>query len=348
MVFALADDPNGQEKPPPDEPARILNIGNIFATEMNDAAKRGEGWLRNAHAKQHACVRARFNVSRSLSSDLSQGIFVPGASYPAFLRYSNGAGRGFVNLSPNKSDVLPDNRGLGLKFFLPQGTAQDFLLTTDRNGFLPDAETAEGFFKSVSRGPVVLAAWLLVHPTVAKNLALLGLNGITTNLLKTVFWQQVPSRYGARAAKFMLQPCSDNSKLPDGPKGLKNFLADNLYNNLQGSARACYTFLVQFYESDSSTPIEDSTVQWNTPWSSVGTLEIESFASRWSFGQNQMAFCDYMSFNPWHAVPEHQPLGSLNRIRQRVYTDDASRRHLLRGKLDAEVTVRDWDRFPDL
>jgi hypothetical protein len=348
LGIALVGADNGKEYPPSDEPQRIGRITSLFSSLMSNAASKGEPWLRNAHAKGHACVRARLNVSSSLTSALAQGVFVPGASYPAFIRYSNGVGRGFSGLNANKSDIVPDNRGLALKLFLKDGSTQDFLMTTDRNGFLPDAATAEGFFTAVSKGTFALGTFLALHPSVAANFALLGLHGATLNLLKATFWQQVPSRYGARAAKFMLQPCDQNSRLPDGPNTFKNFLADNLKANLASSAKACYTFLVQFFDADNTTPIEDATVQWNTQWWPVATLEIEAYASQSSFGDNQQAFCESMSFNPWHTKPEHQPLGCLNRIRKPVYTGDATHRHNLNHQKDKEVTIADWNAFPNL
>ena len=29
--------------------------------------------------------------------------------------------------------------------------------------------------------------------------------------------------------------------------------------------------------------------------------------------------CEKMSFNPWHALPEHRPLGAVNRVRKVIY-----------------------------
>jgi hypothetical protein len=34
-----------------------------------------------------------------------------------------------------------------------------------------------------------------------------------------------------------------------------------------------------------------------------------------------------MSFNPWHAVPAHKPLGGINRLRQAVYQAISKLRH---------------------
>lgn len=68
---------NGSENAPPDEGPRIAHIGQIFSNLMDSAAKSGDHWLRNAHAKGHACVRARLNVTSNLSPELQQGRISP-------------------------------------------------------------------------------------------------------------------------------------------------------------------------------------------------------------------------------------------------------------------------------
>jgi hypothetical protein len=34
-----------------------------------------------------------------------------------------------------------------------------------------------------------------------------------------------------------------------------------------------------------------------------------------------MAFADNLSFNPWHSLPEHRPLGNQNRARKKLYLE---------------------------
>ena len=89
-----------------------------FTSETGDEASEGQTWLRMAHGKPHGCVQSTVSINANLPSNLQQGIFVPGASYPAFIRFSNGVGRGFTALlQANESDAVPDIRGLGLKIF---------------------------------------------------------------------------------------------------------------------------------------------------------------------------------------------------------------------------------------
>jgi hypothetical protein len=35
----------------------------------------------------------------------------------------------------------------------------------------------------------------------------------------------------------------------------------------------------------------------------------------------QLAFAHYLSFNPWHTIAEHRPLGNQNRARYRIYQE---------------------------
>ena len=43
--------------------------------------------LRDAHPKAHGCVRADFQVEKDLPPRLAQGIFLPGRTYPALIRF---------------------------------------------------------------------------------------------------------------------------------------------------------------------------------------------------------------------------------------------------------------------
>jgi len=54
---------------------------------------------------------------------------------------------------------------------------------------------------------------------------------------------------------------------------------------------------------------------------SIRVLRLGSIAvPRQSFlTQNALYDCEHMVFNPWNSLPEHRPLGSVNRMRFAVY-----------------------------
>ena len=46
----------------------------------------------------------------------------------------------------------------------------------------------------------------------------------------------------------------------------------------------------------------------------------------------QHAFCEDLSFTPWHSLPAHRPLGVTNRIRRVVYERISRLRHELNDR----------------
>jgi hypothetical protein len=67
-------------------------------------------------------------------------------------------------------------------------------------------------------------------------------------------------------------------------------------------------------------PIEDATVEWNekaSPFIPVGRLTLNQVADNNTAEMNGV--CENLSFNPWHALPEQEPVGVMNRIRKAVY-----------------------------
>jgi hypothetical protein len=74
-------------------------------------------------------------------------------------------------------------------------------------------------------------------------------------------------------------------------------------------------------------PIEDPSVEWDqtlSPFETVATIQLpaQDFDST-----EQNLFCDNLSFNPWHSLPDHRPIGGINRLRKAVYQAVSVYRH---------------------
>ena len=74
-------------------------------------------------------------------------------------------------------------------------------------------------------------------------------------------------------------------------------------------------------------PIENNAVLWPeklSPRVSVATLRLpkQKFDS-----PAQMAFAKQLSYNPWHTIAEHRPLGNQSRARRRMYLVLSGLRH---------------------
>jgi hypothetical protein len=151
------------------------------------------------------------------------------------------------------------------------------------------------------------------------------------NPLSTRYWSMVPYRLGddahKQAVKFSARPCVAHVDrgLPAhaDPDYLRKAMAATLAAN-----DACFEFLVQPRTSP-AMKVEDSKTEWkesDAPFIKVATLTIP----RQTFDSDaQRAFCDNLSFTPWHALPEHRPLGGVNRVRRTVYERISTLRHEL-------------------
>jgi hypothetical protein len=88
---------------------------------------------------------------------------------------------------------------------------------------------------------------------------------------------------------------------------------------------------VQLQTDPHRMPIENSAVLWPerlSPRISVATLRIpqQKFDS-----PAQIAFARRLSFNPWHCIAEHRPLGNQSRARRRMYFELSKYRHDMNG-----------------
>jgi hypothetical protein len=76
-------------------------------------------------------------------------------------------------------------------------------------------------------------------------------------------------------------------------------------------------------------PIENNGVLWPeslSPRQLVATLRIP----RQKFNSPaQMDFDRLLSYNPWHCIPEHRPLGNQSRARRRMYDTLSKLRHTM-------------------
>ena len=67
----------------------------------------------------------------------------------------------------------------------------------------------------------------------------------------------------------------------------------------------------------------------------VATLRLprQTFTS-----QAQIDFARRLSYNPWHAIPEHRPLGNQSRARRRMYYELSKLRHTMNAVPHYEPT----------
>mgnify|MGYP000455688335 CR=1 FL=1 len=86
---------------------------------------------------------------------------------------------------------------------------------------------------------------------------------------------------------------------------------------------------LQFFVDETSTPIEDASVDWPesvAPWLTVADLVVEPQDLQ---DPSALAFVQQMetsTFDPWQALEEHRPLGEVMRSRKVVYFESQKAR----------------------
>jgi hypothetical protein len=68
-----------------------------------------------------------------------------------------------------------------------------------------------------------------------------------------------------------------------------------------------------------SRKIGNASRWWTRPQERIARLGSIALPRQSFLAQNQLYDCEHMVFNPWNCLPEHRPLGSVNRMRLAVY-----------------------------
>lgn len=294
--------------------------------------------LRDAHAQDTGCVRAIFQVDSNIPPDLRHGVFaMPGREFNAWIRFSNGNSE---VLSPR----LPDARGMAMKLMGVPGPkllddereTQDFVMANNPSFFVDDLLRYKNSLVKFHSGGYLRQFLAIPELKLREIVRAIRVNGTwITNPLFSRYWSMTAYRLGVGTERIAIKysakpriekPPSVGTRIATifGPHfSLKKNMQDFL-----SSREMRFDFLIQRYV-DHRTPVEDTLTEWEestSPPVHAATIIIPvqdlSTASR---GQ----LCENLSFNPWHCLPEHRPLGAVNRVRKTIYREISRRRHEL-------------------
>ena len=74
-------------------------------------------------------------------------------------------------------------------------------------------------------------------------------------------------------------------------------------------------------------PVEDSLVEWTEADSPFRRVALIRIPKQDISAPENLKIAEQLSFTPWHALPEHRPLGSINRARRVIYEAVSKFRH---------------------
>ncbi|MCC5640325.1 catalase family protein [Nostoc sp. CHAB 5844] len=300
-------------------------IDQIVAGAVQDQAAKAPG-LRQAHAKSHGCAWGNFVVNENIPEALRVGIFSHVKTYPIWVRFSNGAGpMSQVQLQP---DQIPDARGLAIKLLQVEGkkvledepNTQDFVMINHPVFFIRDAED---YIRLAE-----VTAGKLPPESMAYEFGILEQirTKKTLNPLRIQYWSGTAFRLGSHTIKFSAKPqILDDADLPI-PES-ENYLREAIAKTLTVDKTDVYfDFLIQLAPDEDPKWVDDPTLLWDesvSPFIKVATIHIP--AQEFNTPARQQ-FDESLSFTPWHTLPEHEPLGSVNTSRLKLYQTIANNR----------------------
>lgn len=342
------------ETPVENEEALIAEIAEHMGRVNLEAFERHRHAIRDAHAKSHAILTGTLTIRGDLPEHLRQGIFAQGGEHDVVARLSSAPG-------DIHSDEIPQPRGFALKIMgvegprlLPDdpGRNQDFLLVNMPAlafGDIPKYKKMLGLLEARARQPKAMqklgAAVARGVETAVETVGLepgATLQGLAMNhnhLLGETYHSQGALRFGDCIGKISLAPHSGNVRALSGQR-VEDLSYSRLNEVMQAFFRdqeAEYALRVQLCTDLKKMPIEDAAVEWSPKESPFEVLGTVRFPAQDSFGDARRVYADdVLSFDPWHGVEAHRPLGSIMRIRRTVYARSRQRRYRLNAVSPAE------------
>jgi hypothetical protein len=304
--------------------------------------RSGEG--RTLHRYSQVGLEGRLVVPSGVAATHAHGLFAKPATYECYVRFSSGAGK-------SQSDRTPDVRGVAVKVVgvpgdkviapLAAAQTQDFLAILSSTFAIPDAETFVGIVQAAPGGPLKILRYLIGRVGFFGALRLVGALAKAqdkgkVSLAERTFFAPLPIRWGDHAAKMRFRPVdvpATPAVVAAGERGLTEALRARVR-----SSPLTFAVEAQLFVDEQRTPIEDGAVEWLesvSPFVEVARLELAAQDPESARGQLLQSTCEAMSFDPWHALVEHRPLGSIMRARNAAYRVSTAAR-----KATSELDVR--------
>ncbi|CAN5744256.1 catalase family protein [soil metagenome] len=311
-----------EEKLLPDEEAFLDSIISSFEKQMRSLWKPGR-MERGGNTKTHGIVRGEFIIHDDIPAELRHGIFAQPRTYRAWVRFS-GPGPyitpdiddpGFMSISIKLMGVE------GPKLMDEEKFTIDWTAVCTPTFVTPDTKANAQLQLESSKNAQIFYFLNLRRPHVLDLIMQSLWIKTQSSPFEAPYFSCVPYLLGeGRAMQYSVWPKSKQKtpipRLPRRPPD--DYLRDAMVAALaRGDVEL--DFRLQLQTDSHLMPIENNAVLWPerlSPRVSVATLRLpkQKFDA-----PAQMEFAKKLSYNPWHTIAEHRPLGNQSRARRRMY-----------------------------
>ncbi len=319
-----------EEKPLPGEEEYLDSIIETFTNQMRGLWKSG-GFERGGNTKTHGIVRGEFIIHDNLPTQFRHGIYAKPQTFRAWVRFS-GPGPyitpdiddvGFMSISIKLLGVP------GEKLIDEEKHTLDMFGVSTPTFVTPDMKANAQLQKESLKNAQVYYFLNFQRPHILDMI----MQGLWTKTQSSPFeapyFSCVPYLLGeGQAMQYSVWPKSDKKtpipRLPLRPPD--DYLREAMVAALD-AGDVELDIRLQLQTDPHLMPIENNAVLWPerlSPRVSVATLRLpkQKFDS-----PAQMEFAKQLSYNPWHTIAEHRPLGNQSRARGRMYLELSKLRH---------------------
>jgi len=330
-----------EEKALQDEEEWVDSIIKSFTDQMTLLWKPGR-FERGGNTKTHGIVRAEFIVHDDLPPELRRGIFAQPRTYPAWVRFS-GPG---PYITPDIDDVgfmsigIKLMRVAGPKLMEEEKFTQDMFAVSTPTFVTPDVRAnAQLQIESLKNAQIFYFLNLHQHHVLDLIMQSLWIK-TQSSPFEAPYFSCVPYLLGeGQAMQYSVWPKTERrTRIPRLPfRPPDDYLRDAMVAALN-SGDVELDIRLQLQRDSHLMPLENNAVLWPeklSPRISAATLRIprQKFDSA-----EQLDFAKKLSYNPWHCIAEHRPLGNQNRARRRMYWALATLRHNMNATPHYEPT----------
>jgi len=281
-------------------------------------------------------------VLPGLPGQLRHGLFAEAATYPAWVRFS-GPGPyvtpdiddvGFMSMSIKLMGVP------GPKLLDDERSTQDMFGVSTPTFVTPDTRANAQLQHWSLKNAQVFYFLNLREAHILDSIMQLLWTKTQTSPLESEYFSCVPYLLDEGQAmqysfRTRLKTRTRVPRLPLRPPD--NYLRDATVATL-AKQDVVFDILLQLQTDPFRMPIENNAVLWPTKLSPrVPAAELR--IPRQTFDSPaQLAFARVLSYNPWHCIPEHRPLGNQSRARKRMYSELSRLRQQMNGVEHYEPT----------
>ncbi|MGZ5022935.1 MAG: catalase family protein, partial [Chthoniobacterales bacterium] len=305
-----------EEKPLPNEEEYLDSIINAFTQQMQKLWKPG-GMERGGNTKTHGICRGEFIVHDNLPLQFRHGIYAQPQTFRAWVRFS-GPG---PYITPDIDDV--GFMSISIKLM---GVPGPKLMDEEKNTLDMFGVSTQTFVTDDTKSNAHLQYWSLRNAQIfhfinftQPHIADAIMQGLfiktQSSPFEAPYFSCVPYLLGeGQAMQYSVWPKSNKkTPIPNLPfRPPDDYLRDAMVQSLaEGDVE--FDIRLQLQTDPFLMPIEHNGVLWPeklSPRVSVATLRLpkQKVDSR-----AQMEFAKKLSYNPWHTIAEHRPLGNQSR-----------------------------------